>query len=117
VRQVLADRERTAWVCVNDDLAIYCLDCLQAAGVAVPREISVVGFDDTLDATRRRLTTYNFNNYGVVRACLEHILRPRTGLPRPRRRGAMEIDGYVVLRQTTGPVRREGADTARPATS
>ncbi|MFY9712353.1 MAG: LacI family DNA-binding transcriptional regulator [Microbacterium sp.] len=43
---VLDDPDVTAVLCGNDELAIGVLRALQERGVAVPRQISVVGFDD-----------------------------------------------------------------------
>lgn len=40
----------TALFCANDDMAIGALSCLQRAGIAVPRQVSVLGYDDTLGA-------------------------------------------------------------------
>jgi DNA-binding LacI/PurR family transcriptional regulator len=102
VDALLLDRSVTAWVCVSDDLALYVLAYLRAAKVRVPEDISVCGFDDTLEATRMRLTSYDFNNYGVVHACLDHILSPGGRFRRPARGKPLEIEGFVVRRQTTG---------------
>ncbi|WP_404421364.1 LacI family DNA-binding transcriptional regulator [Nibricoccus sp. IMCC34717] len=40
----------TAFVCASDDIALGVMDVLQAAGLRVPDDASVVGFDDTLIA-------------------------------------------------------------------
>lgn len=40
----------TALYCVNDELAFSALDAVAQLGLAVPRDLSVVGFDDSLPA-------------------------------------------------------------------
>ena len=37
----------TALFCANDQMAMGALSCLQNAGVSVPGEVSVLGYDDT----------------------------------------------------------------------
>ena len=59
-RQILAHGNRpTAVFCVSDELAIGCMHELQLAGVGVPDDISVVGFDDIryAEVTNPPLTT------------------------------------------------------------
>jgi len=48
-----------AIVCYNDSVAFGCLEVLAEAGVRVPQDVSVAGFDDTLAArtTVPQLTT------------------------------------------------------------
>ncbi|MBD3243378.1 MAG: hypothetical protein GF331_22500, partial [Chitinivibrionales bacterium] len=55
------DRDITAWVAYNDALALQCCDYLLHAGIGVPHRLSIIGFDDSLDAMGRDLTSYNFN--------------------------------------------------------
>ncbi|HJV71937.1 LacI family DNA-binding transcriptional regulator [Ideonella sp.] len=43
--------------CGNDDIALGCIEALEARGLGVPRDISVAGFDDTLLARRLRMAT------------------------------------------------------------
>ncbi|WP_308194258.1 LacI family DNA-binding transcriptional regulator [Microbacterium galbinum] len=57
--QALRDAEATAVFAANDQMALGLIGALHAAGVAVPGEISVVGFDDLPEAAYAwpRLTT------------------------------------------------------------
>lgn len=55
-----ASEERpTAFVCYNDELALHLLEVIRQAELAVPRDISLVGFDDSslATATEVKLTT------------------------------------------------------------
>ena len=46
-REILSASERpTAIFCANDEMAIGCLHEVKTAGLAVPRNISIMGFDD-----------------------------------------------------------------------
>ena len=61
-RVLLAARPRpTALICLSDQLALGVLEWAREAGIAVPRELSVVGFDDVPEAARSEppLTTIN----------------------------------------------------------
>ncbi len=51
--------EFTAVFCANDEMAVGALSCFQQAGVAVPQQVSVLGYDDTHSAefTAPRLTS------------------------------------------------------------
>lgn len=46
-RLLAAKHRMTALFCANDQMAMGALSCLQHAGVAVPRQVSVLGYDDT----------------------------------------------------------------------
>lgn len=106
----LEDRSITAWVCNNDTLALLALDFLERAGVSVPRTLSVVGFDDTLEAFSRGLTSYNFASEATVQAALDHIISPRRR--RVRDPWSAEIPGVVMVRASSGPARRDAASQA-----
>jgi GntR family transcriptional regulator of arabinose operon len=49
----------TAFVCYNDELAVRLLEAIRQSGLSVPRDISLVGFDDSslATATEVKLTT------------------------------------------------------------
>jgi LacI family transcriptional regulator len=50
-RQLLASKKRfTGLFCANDTMAIGALSCLQQAGVSVPDDVSVIGYDDDYSA-------------------------------------------------------------------
>lgn len=66
----------TAVFCVNDAVAAGCLEGLAAAGLRVPEDISVAGFDDLLLAkiTRPQLTTMRQPFPQIGRRAVEALL-------------------------------------------
>jgi DNA-binding LacI/PurR family transcriptional regulator/DNA-binding FadR family transcriptional regulator len=96
----------TALVCFNDWLALECLNCLKSSGVAqVPEAVSLLGFDDSLEAFSHGLTSLNFNAAAYMRASVGFILDPTNDLYRTTSGQPMEFDGVVVARKTTGRAR------------
>ncbi len=101
---VLEQEAATAWVCYNDELALDCLDLVLQRGIDVPGALSVVGFDDSDEASRAGLTSYNFNGEAYVHAMVEHILNPGRGSVYRRTGDIVRFDGYVTPRGTVGRV-------------
>lgn len=101
LKQASTVRDATVWICGNDEAALVCLDYLQEAGIRVPEDLSVVGFDDSYDALCHGLTTYNFDRDGAIRGVMAYILG--TTWRQQRRAGVTSIPGYVVQRSTLAP--------------
>jgi hypothetical protein len=77
------------------------------ADLEVQRDISVMGFDNTIEAFSHDLTSYNFNVRGATRAMLNHILHPRiSGSPQTESR-IEEIKGLIMERFTTAGIRKK----------
>ncbi len=108
LERALAAPGVSAWVLGNDDEASLALEFLRGRGVAVPRDISVMGFDDTALASSNDLTSYNFNVAGLVHAVYTHIVHPSLRRRRMSERVPAESDGFVTGRGSTGPVQRPG---------
>ncbi|MBD3242497.1 MAG: GntR family transcriptional regulator [Chitinivibrionales bacterium] len=103
----LIDHEpATAWVAANERTAIVCLDHLRSRGIRVPGDLSMVSFDDTIEASFLSLSSYTFNSAGMADALLSFLLRPRPY--RGPRRGpeTAEIDGRIVMRHSLAAVAR-----------
>lgn len=98
--KALARRDVTAWVGTTDSVAFLALDFLAARAVDVPRRVSVVGFDDTIESFDRGLTSYSFNAPACAVAVLDHILSPES-LRRLYPPGLIEVPGTVMVRRTT----------------
>ncbi|MBD3422017.1 MAG: hypothetical protein GF398_18045 [Chitinivibrionales bacterium] len=100
--QALHHQQITAWVCANDLLALWALAFLDEKGFQIPNNISVIGFDDSTDALRKGLTSYNFNMRALVNQMLEYLINRRTISPRKQR---IEIEGMMIERATTAAPR------------
>jgi DNA-binding LacI/PurR family transcriptional regulator/DNA-binding transcriptional regulator YhcF (GntR family) len=100
-KKALHDRSITAWLMANDFAATLALDFLKGQGVHVPGDLSVMSFDNTLDAMEYQLSTYNFNYNGVVKMMLWYILYPST-VPGKMGERVIEVEGTIVVRRSTG---------------
>lgn len=102
-RRLLASPNRpTAIVCGNDVLAFGVLFECRARGVAVPREISITGFDD-LDLAANLdppLTTIRVPAAEMGRLSAEYLLAKLDGTPVPEK---TELQAVLVVRETTAP--------------
>jgi DNA-binding LacI/PurR family transcriptional regulator len=100
LERAAAEPDTTAWVVASDTIALLCLDFLRHSGIRVPADISVIGFDDSLQAFLYRLTSFNFDGAAAINAALGHLLAS----PGPRRGGVqqgVELEGFVAERSTT----------------
>ena len=95
----------TAVFAFNDLLAAGALDRLDDAGVAVPTEMSLVGFDNTFISALRHfsLTTINQPTLAMGRLAVDTLLqRLSDGSGEPVRH---TLQPDLVVRSTTGPPR------------
>jgi DNA-binding LacI/PurR family transcriptional regulator len=100
IERAVSDKEITAWVCANDDVARICLERLAQKGIAVPKGIAVVGFEDSPEALSLQLSSYNFNTAATVNAMLSHVLNPFLSSRARKSHAFVEIEGSLVCRQT-----------------
>jgi DNA-binding LacI/PurR family transcriptional regulator len=90
-----------ALVCVNDDVALGALEALTRRGAAIPDQLSLVGFDDALNARAANppLTTVNqrvdLQAFTAARELVEMLER---GTPAQSQR----LDSQEVLRASCG---------------
>jgi len=98
--QALALPGVTAWVCANDGIAIHALRFLHMRKVPVPEQVSVVGFDNTGDASYNNLTSYDFDVSAIALKMLDHILRPDSSLF-PASQRVVSSEGMVIPRGST----------------
>jgi LacI family transcriptional regulator len=103
-RRLLGARKRpTAVLCGNDVLAYGVLLECQAQRVAVPGELSVIGFDD-LDLSRHwqpALTTMHVPTERMWTGAADYLLaRLRSEIAEPVQ---VEIDVELVVRESAGP--------------
>jgi LacI family transcriptional regulator len=103
MREVLREAPRpTAVICGNDVLAIGALAECHAQGIAVPREISVTGFDDLemSAVVTPGLTTMHFPTAELGTYAARHLLARIAGKPFEAR---VELPVELVVRASTAP--------------
>jgi LacI family transcriptional regulator, galactose operon repressor len=104
------DEGPTAIAAHNDSVAIQQIDVLEGAGLRVPQDVSVVGFDDVPLASHRRiaLTTVRSDGVRVGEVGAELLLDAvRDGRDVATR---ALVPAELVVRGSTGPAPREGRD-------
>lgn len=96
----LPDEMPTAFVCNCDLMAQRLINQLAANGISVPRDVSVVGFDDFIAdaASESTLTTYAVDMDGMARQAAERILGRLNGTALPV--GRVVISGEIVYRSS-----------------
>lgn len=103
LREVLLGPARpTAVICGNDVLAIGALAECQSQGIAVPRELSITGFDDLEIAAvvTPALTTVHFPTAELGSYAAQHLLALIAGQPYEMR---TELPVELVVRASTAP--------------
>jgi len=100
--RALAETRATAWVGVNDVVALAAARFLRDAGRRVPRDVALVGFDNTLDALRCGLASYDFNLPALAEALVEHVVGWQTRAGRDRA-PVVEIPGSLLERESLAP--------------
>lgn len=101
----IARTPATAVFCANDQMALGVLSALAAAGREVPRDVSVVGFDDVADAAQFRpaLTTVRQDFDGLGRAAVATLV---SAIESGRAHGRHLVDATLVIRASTAPPAR-----------
>lgn len=78
----------TALFCANDEMAVGALSYFQQVGIAVPGDVSVLGYDDTLSAefSAPRLTSVHIPWRDLTLNGVNYLLNRCYGLKRPIKR-------------------------------
>ena len=99
----------SALFCANDLMAVGALEAVRERGLEVPRQVSVVGYDDQDIAryTQPPLTTVLLPNYEMGRWAAENLIAQVTG--GVARRTILKMDCPLVERDSVAPI---GAVTA-----
>lgn len=92
----------TALVCFNDTVAIGACKAAREAGLSIPDNLSVLGFDDIEMATyvQPALTTFAQPRYEIGRAAAEMMLALLAG---GQPAAPLLLRGELRVRQSTGP--------------
>jgi DNA-binding LacI/PurR family transcriptional regulator len=92
----------TAAFVFNDQSAVGFLATVRASGMDVPRQLSVVGYDDSrlARASWARLTTIGQDTAAIARAAVERAIARITGEPTGK---ATLIRSTLIERATTAP--------------
>jgi LacI family transcriptional regulator len=110
----------TAIFASNDDMAAAAVSVAHRRGLAVPADLSVVGYDDTSLATTiwPELTTVNQPIAAMAEAALELLLNDiRTRRADvPRKFTERVLDHSLIIRESSGPPPRSGACQGSAAT-
>ncbi len=103
MRSLLTRPDVTAVFVANDQMAIGAMSAIQQAGLSVPRDISIVGFDDMPIAAflPTPLTTIRQDFDESTRLAMHRLFRTLDGHP-PAERHRM-LPGQLITRATSAP--------------
>ncbi len=96
----------TAIVAANDMMALGAMQELKANGLTIPKDISIVGFDDIAFASLSEppLTTVCSPRVEIGRRAIEALM---TTIERPNQPGVeIRIPTYLITRKSTAPPRK-----------
>ncbi|MEW1960264.1 LacI family DNA-binding transcriptional regulator [Kineococcus sp. NPDC059986] len=107
-RLLTAQGPPTAVVAANDRVALGVLDTLLRAGVQVPQQVSVTGYDDSQLARlgHVRLTSVGQDPAGQARAAVRLALERLEDVEHAGGRDVL-VEPHLVVRDTTAPPRGE----------
>ncbi len=100
-RELLLGSDFSAVFAANDQMALGLMHALREGGLDVPRDISIVGFDDIPEAAHYwpPLTTVRQDFAEVARRSLALLVAELGGIPTPSRE---HIEPVLVVRESTG---------------
>jgi DNA-binding LacI/PurR family transcriptional regulator len=101
MRELLRREAVTAVFVANDSMAIGAMRAVQDAGLSVPRDVSIAGFDDTPEAAYLAvpLTTVRQDFAEVTRLAMHRLFRTIDGHPPTERH--RHIPTQLVVREST----------------
>jgi LacI family transcriptional regulator len=105
--EILARPDRpSALLCVNDFSALGVVRAASKAGISIPKDLSVIGFDDEDAAAvvTPALTTMRVPMAEMGRQAVRQLMIQIQGGPTPRTRGCrVRLAPELIVRQSTGP--------------
>ncbi|WP_288655397.1 MULTISPECIES: LacI family DNA-binding transcriptional regulator [Pantoea] len=110
---LLPDRLPQALLVANDQMALGAMRALHQHGVAIPADISLIGYDDTAESAwyQPPLTTIRQDLQQLGRISVDRILAQLAGetLPAPL------LETGLILRETTAAPQQDGLDNSEIA--
>ncbi len=112
-KEIVARGDITAVFVANDQMALGAMNAFHEAGLQVPGDISVVGFDDMEESKAfwPPLTTVHQDFAEVGRLCIENLLREietKTKIP-----GRTLVPTQLIVRESTAPPRLRADRTSK----
>lgn len=101
-RRILAHPERpTAIVCANDQMAAGAYHAAYEAGLTIPADLTIIGFDDADLATRiyPPLTTVRLPTRDMAKVAVEVLLDPESN------RDNLVFEATLLVRGSSGPAK------------
>lgn len=101
----LIDSDVTGIICASDQMALGAVRAARKAGLRVPEDISVIGFDDStfMALVDPPLTTIRQPVDAMARAATGLLLAQISG--RDNRPGEIQFEPELIVRDSTGPAR------------
>lgn len=96
----------TAFVCHCDNTACKAIMTLSDAGLHVPQDVSIVGYDDYIQpgwTTEYSITTYHYNVEQAAKLCVETLKAKIDG--NEYRHGPQIVSGWIVERDSVKDLR------------
>jgi len=103
---IIKNHHASAIVCDDDNLAAIILMLLKKHNISVPRDISVIGFDDSYEAMISNLTSYNFNSVEQLNCVIDWLLHSRSETKSASIKKRFESAGYVTIRGSVADLSR-----------
>jgi DNA-binding LacI/PurR family transcriptional regulator len=100
-RWIESGRIPPAIFAADDNIALGVMDALKSEGIRIPRDVSIVGFDDQLIASefRPRLTTVRQPAEQIGRAAVQHLLGAINGSSNSN--VTIKLEAELVIREST----------------
>ncbi len=94
------DSRMTVWICANDYVALTAQEFFRVAALPPERQPSLVGIDDTLEASIKGISSYSYDTAAATHMVMNHILSPRR-IPRRARDERLAIVPGTVIRRSS----------------
>jgi len=106
LRKALTLRDVTAWVAADDYIALHAaLPFLQSRNARIPRDLSVISFNDQFESGAAGLSSFHFDMVGMAMRMLTFLLYPSLERRLHPGRDACRIEGiggFIVDRGSIG---------------